>query len=136
MMQMQEKAQGTLRVFVVENHPDTLDSIQLYLSDLGHEVGTAMTLQRAEELLPAFRPDLLICDIGLPDGTGWELLERLRPCESMLCVAMSGFGRNADNARSREVGFRYHLLKPFRAAELDAIIAAAQAERSAREERE
>ena len=118
----------TLKVFVVENHADTLQSLKLYLEDLGHEVTLAMTVTQALALLKALECDVLICDIGLPDGTGWELMEKLP--HPVFAIAMSGFGMNADNARSRAAGFRYHLLKPFKAAELDRILAEATAELS------
>jgi two-component system CheB/CheR fusion protein len=112
-----------MRIFIVENHPDTLDALKLYLEDLGHRVETAQTVKQALEQFPAAHPDLLFCDIGLPDGTGWELMQVLRP--AVFAVAMSGFGMGADSARSRAAGFRYHLLKPFKVAELDKILAAA-----------
>ncbi len=104
-----------LRVFVVENHPDTLKYLRMYLVGMGHEVSAAHTMQEALAALPEADPDVLLSDIGLPDGDGWELLRRLqghfkRP---VYALAMSGFGLNADQARSRAVGFRHHLLKPF-----------------------
>ena len=104
-----------LRIFVVENHPDTLKYLRMYLEMMGHEVSSAPTVAQALAALPASDPDVLLSDIGLPDGTGWELLERL---EGLLdrppfAIAMSGFGLGADQARSRAAGFRQHLLKPF-----------------------
>jgi CheY-like chemotaxis protein len=118
-----------LHVLLVENHGDTLESLKLYLEDFGHQVSTAMTLSDADRLLRSTGCDLLICDIGLPDGSGWELSEILKAKPEIFAVAMSGFGQNADNARSRAAGFRHHLLKPFRAAELDKVLAEASAER-------
>ena len=115
-----------LRIFVVENHADTLLSLKLYLEDSGHEVRTAMTIDQAVALLPKAPCDVLICDIGLPDGTGWELMPKLP--KGIFAIAMSGFGMNADSARSRAAGFRHHLLKPFKAAELDKLLAQAAAE--------
>jgi CheY-like chemotaxis protein len=116
-----------MRIFIVENHSDTLAALRLYLEDLGHEVQVARTFAEALEQLPGAQSDLLFCDIGLPDGTGWELLPRLRGL-SVFAVAMSGFGMSADSARSRAAGFRHHLLKPFKVAELDRILAEAAAE--------
>jgi DNA-binding response OmpR family regulator len=118
---------NTLRILVVENHADTLESLRLYLEDCGHQVSTALTLEQARRHLSHFDYDLVICDIGLPDGSGWQLLENRPEKGELFAVAMSGFGKNADNTRSRAAGFRYHLLKPFRAAELDKILAEAQA---------
>lgn len=111
-----------LRVFIVENHADTVRYLSRYFEQLGHSVDTAADLSTA---LQRFKPtdcDLLISDIGLPDGDGWELLRRLGGARDFFAVAMSGCGAHADKARSREVGFRHHLLKPFYPEEFDRII--------------
>ena len=118
----------SLRVFVVENHPDTLASLQLYLRDLGHHVHSAMTMAQALNVVPKLHVDLLICDVGLPDGTGWDLMQKFP--RKMFAVTMSGFGMNADASKSIAAGFRHHLLKPFKAAELDKILAEASSELS------
>jgi CheY-like chemotaxis protein len=117
----------SLNVFLVENHADTLQSLKLYLEDSGHTVNTAMTVSQTLALLPRAGCDLFICDIGLPDGTGWEIMQKLP--RTIFGVAMSGFGMNADSERSKAAGFRYHLLKPFKAVELDKILAEAVAEK-------
>jgi CheY-like chemotaxis protein len=119
-----------LKIFIVENHKDTLLALKLYFEDLGHQTATATTMKQALADLPSFSPDMLISDIGLPDGTGWELLKELRLEKPVFAVAMSGFGMNADSACSRDAGFRHHLLKPFKAAELDRLLAEAEAERA------
>ncbi|HEX7862194.1 MAG TPA: response regulator [Verrucomicrobiae bacterium] len=118
----------TLSVLVVENHPDTLQTLKAYLEDSGHQVHTAMTINEALRLLDGYAVDVLLCDIGLPDGTGWDLMQKLP--KKIFAVAMSGFGMNADAVKSRAAGFRHHLLKPFKAAELDRILAEAAAELS------
>ena len=122
-----------MRIFIVENHQDTLASLKLYLEDLGHEVQSATTIANALEALPSAEPDLMFCDIGLPDGTGWELLQSVQLAKPLFAVAMSGFGMNADDARSRAAGFRHHLLKPFRIVELNRILAEAEAQKSSGE---
>lgn len=116
----------TLCVFVVENHPDTLQTLKGYLEDCGHEVRTAMTVHEALGVIQEYSVDFLLCDIGLPDGTGWELMQKVP--KKVYAVAMSGFGMNADAAKSKAAGFRHHLLKPFKAAELDRILAEAALE--------
>jgi CheY-like chemotaxis protein len=122
-----QTATHALTILVVENHPDTLESLKLYLEDSGHKVDTALTVAQAVQRLGAADYDVLLCDIGLPDGSGWDLTSRLRDKKSVFAVAMSGFGQNADNARSRAAGYRHHLLKPFRAVELDKVLAEAAA---------
>ena len=111
-----------LRIFVVENHPDTLESLQIYLEEMGHTVASAGTVADALAALPDANCDVLISDIGLPDGTGWDLLQRLQLPRPIYPIAMSGFGMNADHARSRAAGFRHHLLKPFTLKELDVLL--------------
>jgi two-component system CheB/CheR fusion protein len=115
----------TLRILLVENHEDTLRWLTLYLQELGHTVVTARTLAEARAALAGSQYEVLLSDIGLPDGTGWELLERERPARPMFAIAMSGFGMNADNGRSRAAGYRHHLVKPFKLAELDKLLAEA-----------
>jgi CheY-like chemotaxis protein len=126
-MKSEEKS---LRILIVENHPDTVKWLQLLLEDLGHQVAATRNLAEGRAALRQQKWDVLISDIGLPDGTGWELLEqgpRERPAFS---IAMSGFGMNADSARSRAAGFRHHLLKPFKTSELEKLLAEASTELS------
>lgn len=116
-----------LHIFLVENHPDTLKWLRLYLEDRGHTVSAATSVAEALETYPAEGCEVLVSDIGLPDGDGWQLMEQLDP-KPRFAIAMSGFGMNADSARSRAVGFRHHLLKPYKPAELDAVLVQAARE--------
>jgi DNA-binding response OmpR family regulator len=118
-----------LRILLVENHADTLEALKLYLQDSGHEVFTSMTVNQASALVSQCPVSVLICDIGLPDGTGWDLASRIKEAGgNMFAIAMSGFGMNADAVRSKAAGFRHHLIKPFKPSELDKILAEASAE--------
>jgi CheY-like chemotaxis protein len=67
-----------LRIFVVDDHVDTLKWLKLYLESLDHTVLTAQTVTEALAELPSANCEVLISDIGLADGTGWELLEKAR----------------------------------------------------------
>ena len=82
-----------MRIFIVENHEDTRFLLQLLLEQLGHTVLTATTLAEALAAIPGARSDVLISDIGLPDGNGWELLTRLGDGRPPYAIAMSGFSR-------------------------------------------
>ncbi|MGB8169679.1 MAG: response regulator [Chthoniobacteraceae bacterium] len=113
---------NSLRIYIVENHPDTLLYLRRYLEQMGNDVHAAPDMTTALAQLPALEVDLLISDIGLPDGDGWELMRRLGGRGRYLAVAMSGCGANADKSRSRSVGYRYHLIKPFLPDELDPIL--------------
>lgn len=109
-----------LRILVVENHCDTRIALTEYLEMLGHTVLGASCVDEALSLFPTADCSVLLCDIGLPDGDGCELLQRLPA--PVFAVAMSGLGQNADRRRSAQAGFRHHLLKPFVPEELDAIL--------------
>jgi two-component system CheB/CheR fusion protein len=111
-----------LRIFVVENHKDTLLWLSRYLEMLGHTVCSARTKAEALEALPKAGCDVLISDIGLPDGNGWELLQSVPLPRPIFAIAMSGFGMTADRAKSVAAGYRHHILKPFDPSALDAIL--------------
>ena len=115
-----------LRIFVVENDPDTRICFALYLEQLGHTVTVADSVATALAGLRGSQYDMLIADIGLPDGTGWELMERIasdRLPAPRYAIAMSGFGSGADHERSKAAGFREHVVKPVTGAKLEALFA-------------
>lgn len=100
------------RIFIVEDHSDTRRSLASYFEREGFVVFTAGNVEDAlREIAPA-ECDILLSDIGLPDGTGWELVRRLGAARPALAIAMSGYGAPADHTRSLEAGFDHHLLKP------------------------
>jgi DNA-binding response OmpR family regulator len=111
-----------MRILVVEDHPDTLHWLQIHLEDLGHTVLTARDRRQAQPVLEARDCDVLISDIGLPDGNGWDLLQQVQPGDQLLAIAMSGAGTTADAERSRAAGYRHHLFKPFPLAYLDKLL--------------
>ena len=111
-----------LTFFIVENHQDTLDALCMFLQAQGHEVVSAPDMQSALESAPRTKFDVLISDIGLPDGDGWELMKQLRAQMPLKGIAMSGYGMRADLEKSKAAGFAAHLIKPFGPAELDAAI--------------
>lgn len=117
-----------LRIFVVENHEDTLRALEGYLRQMGHEVWVARSVGEALVELPKADCDVLISDIGLCDGTGWDLMERVRLARPIFAIAMSGYGVGADVARSKAAGFRHHLVKPADPDELDVLLEAAAAQ--------
>jgi len=130
-MKSEPSATRPLRIFIVENHPDTLESFTLYLEGLGHTVLSAISLAEAREKLPAADCDVLLCDIGLPDGSGCDLLKRVELPRPIFAVAMSGFNRAADRSQSAAAGFRHHLLKPLKPAQIVAVLEEATEELSA-----
>jgi CheY-like chemotaxis protein len=105
-----------LRILVVEDHADTRQGLALFLGVLGHRARLARDLQEALALaaLEGDRFDLLLSDLQLPDGDGWELLRRLREAgrAPAWAIALSGWGGHDDLAKSQAAGFRAHLVKP------------------------
>lgn len=101
-----------LRILLVEDHEDTLRVLARLLSSLGHGVHSASTVASALEVSSREQFDLLISDIGLPDGSGHDLMRRLRQLQDLRGIAVSGLGMDADLARSKAAGFDEHLVKP------------------------
>lgn len=109
-----------LKFFVVENHEDTLDAIKMFLEAQGHTVEAARDMKTTLKVAPQSKFDVLISDIGLPDGDGWELMKVLREkIPGLKAIAMSGYGMRADLDKSKAAGFASHLIKPFGPAELN-----------------
>ncbi len=119
-----------LRVLVVEDHPDTGESCALLLQLLGHEARLAATCADALRAAEGFAPDLVLVDIGLPDGDGYDLADRLRAAlpRRPRVVAVTGYDHL--EGRSRRAGLDGHLVKPFTPEALAAVLAAAGADRA------
>lgn len=124
-------SKGQLRVFIVENHEDTRFLLGLLLEQLGHTVLSAASVGDALAAIPGAGCDVLISDVGLPDGNGWELLQRLGNTRPRYAVAMSGFGMSSDRERSHAAGYRHHLLKPVVPNQLEHLLDEAAAEMAA-----
>lgn len=112
------EAQQPLRLLVVEDHEQSLHVLSRLLTGGGHSVVGAGT--KAEALVQANQRefDAVISDLGLPDGTGHELMKILHTQHGLRGIALSGYGTDEDLQASREAGFVAHLIKPVRFAEL------------------
>jgi CheY-like chemotaxis protein len=117
---------SSLSVFLVENHEDTVRYMQLYLQQLGYEVAVAADMSKALQEIPKSQCDVLISDIGLPDGDGWQLMELLGSNRPRFAIAMSGYGTGNDQRKSRDVGYDHHLVKPFTPDALLALLRQAE----------
>jgi CheY-like chemotaxis protein len=115
-------SKSPLTFFVVENHQDTLDAIRMFLEAQGHKVESAPDMTTALQLAITIKFDVLVSDIGLPDGDGWELMRRLSAEMPVRGIAMSGYGMRADLDRSKAAGFGAHIIKPFGPAELESAV--------------
>ncbi|MEO6046823.1 MAG: ATP-binding protein, partial [Candidatus Kapaibacterium sp.] len=102
------------RILLVEDHADTRRTIKKLLESRGYEVKDVGAIADALDAAASapVKFDLLISDIGLPDGTGSELIAKLREREPIRGIAMSGYGMDHDIQRSLEAGFSSHIVKP------------------------
>jgi signal transduction histidine kinase len=112
-----------LRLLLVEDHPDTSRVMTRLLRSLDHDVHAVGDVRAALRTAERQRFDLVISDIGLPDGSGLELMRQLRERYQLKGIALSGYGREDDMRRSREAGFDAHVTKPIDFDSLAAAIA-------------
>lgn len=110
------------RLLVVEDHEPTLDVLTRLLRKQGHEVHSATSVQAALALAATQVFDLVISDIGLPDGNGIDLMMQLTRDYGLRGIALSGYGMDEDLARTRKAGFLAHLVKPVDFARLNRVI--------------
>ncbi len=118
-------AKDSLSILLVEDHEPTRTSLAHLLTRRSYKVITASSLAEAQALADEHQFNLLISDIGLPDGTGYDLMARLKRNGLVRGIALTGYGMEQDVARSQEVGFVAHLTKPVRVQSLEAAINAA-----------
>jgi CheY-like chemotaxis protein len=115
------------RILLVEDHEPTRVTLTRLLTRRRWEVLTAATVAEARALASNQVFNLLISDIGLPDGNGYDLMVELRERHGLKGIALSGYGMEEDLARSRQAGFLAHLTKPLSVESLDAALAAVAA---------
>lgn len=113
-----------LRILLVEDHEPTRTALTHLLARRRYEVATAASLLEARALAGRQNFDVLISDIGLPDGSGYDLMVELRERHGLKGIALTGYGMEQDVARSQESGFVAHLTKPVRMESLDRALAA------------
>ncbi|HTR41679.1 MAG TPA: PAS domain S-box protein [Pseudomonadales bacterium] len=112
-----------IRILLVEDHEPTRTSLTHLLLRRDYKVVPAGSLSEARNLLEKEKFNLLISDIGLPDGNGCDLMEECR--RDLKGIALTGFGREQDISRSQEAGFIAHLTKPVRIESLDDVLVTA-----------
>ena len=119
------------RILVVDDNIDAASSLAMMLKIMSHEVRTAHDGLEAVEAAAAFRPDLILLDIGMPKLNGYDACRRIRetPCgKNAVIVALTGWGQEEDKRRSLEAGFDSHLVKPVEPAALEGLLAQLKSE--------
>ncbi|MDQ6913259.1 MAG: ATP-binding protein [Verrucomicrobiota bacterium] len=106
------------RILLVEDHATTAALMARLLRKRGHKVELAHTKAEAIKIGLAQEFDILISDLGLPDGNGYEVMQALRSKSEVFGIALSGYGMEADIDRSAVAGFQLHLTKPVDARKL------------------
>ncbi len=113
---------GGMRILLVEDHEPTRLALTNLLKRRHYEVQTAASVGEAQELAAREKFDLVVSDIGLPDGTGYELMSKLRQDFGLKGIALTGYGMEQDITRGQNAGFIAHLIKPIRIEALEKIL--------------
>jgi CheY-like chemotaxis protein len=120
-----------MRILLVEDHEDTNRSMTSLLRRRGYYVQSAMSVQTALDLGGKEQFDVLISDLGLPDGSGIDVMQKLKSDRPVFGIALTGFGMEEDIRKTRDAGFKHHLVKPIDLTKLDLLIQEGAAESSA-----
>jgi CheY-like chemotaxis protein len=111
-----------LRILVVEDHSETLQALSRLLSHFGHEISLADGAQNALNIIDSKEFDVVLCDIALPDGSGYDVITEAKRRRPVKAVALTGFSATEDIERGKEAGFDFHLTKPVDFHELRAVL--------------
>jgi CheY-like chemotaxis protein len=114
------------RVLIVEDNPDSRETLCDLIQIWGHEVATASDGKTGFDVLAEFRPDVALIDIGLPGIDGYELARQFRATDSgggVTLVALTGYGQPEDRRRALKAGFDDHLVKPLDPEKLRRLLA-------------
>jgi CheY-like chemotaxis protein len=122
-----EVSLANVHVLVVDDELDARALVKRLLEMAGATVSMAASGSEAMERILARRPDVLVCDIGMPEEDGYSLIRRLRVLEesqesALPAVALSAYARSEDRTKAIRSGFQNHLAKPVEPAELVAVI--------------
>jgi DNA-binding response OmpR family regulator len=111
-----------MHILLVEDHDDTRIGLLRLLTLLGYQVSTADSVRGALNVLGARQLDTLISDIGLPDGTGFEVVAEAKKQQRLKAVALTAWTTDTDRQRGFEAGFDEYLGKPLNFQRLQAVL--------------
>jgi CheY-like chemotaxis protein len=120
------RAAGGRRILLVEDNEDAGETLRELLALSGHEVQLERSGTEGLEAARRLRPEVVVCDLGLPGIDGYELARRLRAdpaCRGAMLVALSGYASHFDVEEARAAGFDHHLAKPPDLDELQRLLA-------------
>jgi two-component system CheB/CheR fusion protein len=108
-----QQSNRALRILIVEDHADTAEVLRKLRGPAGHDVVLAHTIHEAMERAHEAPFSRLLCDIGLPDGTGLDLVRIMKSeCPGIRAIALSGYAMQQDIDQALQAGFDAHLAKP------------------------
>ncbi len=113
------------RVLVVDDHPDTTEVLSVLFRTMGYETQRALRGRDAMKSAREFDPELIVLDIGLPDISGYEVVNALRAdprSRDRYIVAVTGYSRPQDRARAKQAGFDDYFVKPIDLAKIRQIL--------------
>lgn len=120
-----ELAQAKVHVLIVEDNPDTAETLRVLLQLSGYHVAVAYNGSAGVEVARQFRPHIVLSDLGLPGIDGFEVARQLRrspETATATLIAVTGYGQEEDRRKSRQAGFDYHLVKPVDPNELERLL--------------
>ena len=112
----------SLRILVVEDHADTLRVLARLLDHFGHKISVADSTHSTLQFLQSKAFDVILSDIVLPDGSGYNIVSQAKQKQAVKAVALTGFDREEDIRRGKEAGFDFHLSKPVDFHELRTVL--------------
>jgi PAS domain S-box-containing protein len=116
------KPSRALRILLVEDHGDTRRTLARLLAHFGHQITVADSQQSAFEMLHSRAFDVVLSDIGLPDGSGYDVISQAKRNHRVAGIALTGYGTDADIRRGKDAGFDFHLTKPVDFHELRTVL--------------
>jgi PAS domain S-box-containing protein len=119
-------ALSQFRILVVDDNKDAADALRMVLRLHGNDTRIAYGGLEAMEIAEAFRPEIVLLDIGLPKLNGYEVARRIRQQpwgRNLILVALTGWGQDDDRRRSHEAGFNIHIVKPVEFTALELALA-------------
>ena len=117
---------GKRRILVADDNHDSAYTLAKLLTIMGNEVRTANDGSAALDVAAAFRPDLILLDIGMPKLNGYEACRRIREQpwgKTAVLIALTGWGQDEDKRQAQEAGFDHHMVKPVNLAAIEKLLA-------------
>jgi PAS domain S-box-containing protein len=115
-------SRGKVRLLLVEDHVDTARALVRLMESRGYKIASVPNVETGLQAVAREPFDLILCDLGLPDGTGIDFIQTVRKSHQTPAIALTGFGMQQDVDRAEQAGFDAHLTKPVNLQKLEATI--------------